>query len=450
MVGASNRPCSVPALDKKIRSSVRGTLGWDSAAYKRYLLSMPVHERRRLLNTYGEVCAVMAGRYTQWSSNLMLEWDGTWNKSNYLSAYTSQQAPAAVQELASHRLTYLDLLYAHLPADERNVYGELLSPGYLVDGSMPDIKAAYVLYKMEDVLRVEHYRVADEVIARQALALPSSREANVTDMTRQRVDEALGSLIDVPAENKDSLFARLMLNTAVNRSLLELAEHSRLDRLAAAGLVALVRHLQQLFFGGVLPRVSSLAEVRETVAAVMDLPVPGYKWRRFRGHALDKVLQRAEAVADTDQRMAQFPEAEPYRWHYALLTCLAVAWSYCAKEEHDTRLVKDNRRSHDVIDGRSQEDAETYSPNLRLYHQRQFKLLWFSGQIHSLDAKRVEQEHAQSQYLRDTRQTYLLKFKDLTLKQWAKLDAVLASLLRGSGWDQQALLVEEEYLTELR
>ncbi|WP_459190560.1 hypothetical protein [Ralstonia pseudosolanacearum] len=434
MAAASNPLDIPPALDKKIRESVLGTLGWDKAAYRQYRLS----NRPQLLD-YGRVCAAMAQQYTQWSSNLMLEWHGTEDKSSYLSPYAQRQAPEGVQKLADCRLEYLEFLYQNLPQPERDVYGELLSHGYLINGCMPDIKAAYVLYKMQDVLQVTRYRVADQVAWTKDSRVMS--DVNLTDMTRQLVDKELGSLLELAAENDDSLFARLLLNTAVNRALLELAEHSRLDRQAAIGMVALVRHLLQLFPNRVLPRVRSVEEVRETVATVMDVPTPGLTWRRFRGRALDNVLQRAEAVADTDQKMMQYPEAEPYRWHYVLLTTLAVAWSYCTKERHDSRLVQDNHRTHDVIDGRSQEDTETYPPNLRLYHQRQFKLLWFSGQMHVLNAERVEQEHAMSQYLRDTLRAYFCKFKGLTLKQWAKLDMLLSDVLRGSGWDQQELLV---------
>jgi hypothetical protein len=140
--------------------------------------------------------------------------------------------------------------------------------------------------------------------------------------------------------------------------------------------------------------------------------------------------------------MAQFPAAEPYRWRHVLLTCLAVAWSYCTIDAHDTRLVRDDHRVRDVINGRSQEDALTYPPNLMLYHRRQFNLLWSSGQMHILHAGMIEQKHAQSQYLRDTLQSYFCKFKGLTLKQWAKLDAELSHLLHGSGWDKQELLVD--------
>ncbi|WP_454741342.1 hypothetical protein [Cupriavidus necator] len=440
MAAASNSLYVEPALDKRIRSSVRGILGWDETAYRRYRA-----QYRPQLIDYGRVCAAMALRYKQWSSNLMLEWHGVEEKSNYLAAYAQTQAPEGVQTLAAHRLEYLEFLYGCLPQSERDIYGELLSPGYLVNGSLPDIKAAYVLYKMQDVLQLTRYWVTDQVDCK-----PGSRaisDIHMADMTRHFVDKKLGSLFEPLAENTDSLFARLLLNTAVNRSLLEHAEHSRLDRQAAQGMAALVRHLQQLFPGGTLPRVYSREDVRETVVTIMALPALGHEWRWFKGRALDNVLLRAEALADTDQKMMEYPEAEPYRWRYMLLTALAVAWSYCTKEKHDSRLVQDNHRTHDVIDGRSQEDAQKYPPNLRLYHQRQFKLLWFSEQMHCLDAERLEQEHATSQYLRDTFQAYFCKFKELTLKQWAKLDMTLSHELQGTRWDQQELLVAEESLT---
>ncbi len=444
MTVASSPLDTMPALDKKIRDSVKGTLGWDAAAFTQYS-----RQNRQTLIEYGRVCSAMARRYKHWSSNLSLEWHPDADKSNYLAAYAPEQVPEGVQELGRHRVAYQDFLYQHLPSHEQHVYGELLSPGYLTDGCMPDIKAAYVLYKMQDVLQLEHYRVGDVVDnvldSRGFRHLRDAELMNVTDLTRKYLDNALGSLLEASADNTDSLFARLLLNTAVNRALLELAEHSRLDRQAEGGMMALVQHLQQLCFDEVLPPVHSLEDVSDTVATVLGLPAPGYpNWRRFKGNALEKVMQRAVAIADADRTMAQHPEVEPYRWRYVLLAGLAVAWSYCTREQHDPRLLYG--RPHDVLDGRSLDDPQTYEPNLRLYHHRQLKLLWFSGQMLRLDAERAAQEHAKAQYLRDALHAYFYKFKGLTLKQWGLLDWSLSELLTGSDWDRVPPLVEKQDL----
>lgn len=71
---------------------------------------MPVSECRLVLNRYGEVCAPRAGRFPQWSSNLMREWDGDGDKGSYLAAYAGKATPARLQEVAQDRLQYLDLL----------------------------------------------------------------------------------------------------------------------------------------------------------------------------------------------------------------------------------------------------------------------------------------------------------------------------------------------------
>lgn len=440
MTGAKKHHYGATVLDKKIRLSVRRTLGWDAPVYTRYLRSMPVAERRLLLNRYGEICAVMAGRYPQWSSNLMLEWDGNGNKSSYLAAYAREATPAPVQELAQHRLQYLDLLYERLPFHEREVYGQLLSPGYLASGVMPDIQAAYVLYKMQDLIQLEQYQVSENVMWMQAMRLlPAS--ANATDIVVGRIGKELGEGFEPAVENTDSLFARLMLNTAVNRSCLELAEMSRLCGQAAEEMTALVRHLR-LVFGQFLPWVDNLDQVRQVVAVAMAQPATG-DWRLFKGRALEHIISRAHACADTDNLMAQFPDAKPYQWRYVLLTVLAVAWSYCSNDTYDTRLVRDNHRISDVISGRATENAEAYPPGLTLYHQRQFKLLWHSEQMFLLDPDKLAQEHASVQYLRDAMQAAVGKFKAYTLKQWAELDVKLSALLKGSQWDQQEPLVEQ-------
>ncbi|MGF7131360.1 hypothetical protein P3T40_002842 [Paraburkholderia sp. EB58] len=433
MAGETTSEYGGTVLPRKIRSSLRGILGWD--AYKQYSRGLPGLERRLLFNQYSGVCAHMARWSTQWSTQLMIEWDGTWEKSNYLAAYERTQAPEKVRELADYRLQYLELLYNLLPKHESDVYGELLSPCFLSDGCMPDVKAVSVIYKLQDFLML-------------SFAVGGSKE--VTSVSRI-LDEALGTVMDAPSSNKDSLFARLMLNAAVNRCHLELSEQSRLDRQAKDGMVPLVLHLQRLFWGGVLPEVTSIEEVREKVISVMNLPAEGYaNWRRFKGNSLDKVLERAHALADTDRMIAQSPESERYRWRYVLLTCLAVAWSYCTEEEFDTRLVGANRRDRQVIGGRSKEDAHTYPPNLTLYHRRQFKLLWIFAHMPRLDPGRVVKRHADVQAERDLHQAYLGRFKHLTLWQWGKLDESLSSLLRGTRWDELAPLVDSNHLATLR
>lgn len=440
MTGAKNSHFSATVLDRKIRLSVRHTLGWDTPVYSRYLRSMPVAERRLVLNRYGEVCAAMACRYPQWSSNLMLEWDGNSDKSSYLAAYALKSTPAPVQELAQHRLQYLDLLYARLPFHEREVYGQLLSPGYLASGAMPDIQAAYVLYKVQDLIQIEQYQVSEKVMWMQDMSLLPAC-ANATDIVVERVCKALGEGFEPAVENTDSLLARLMLNTAVNRFCLELAELSRLCGQAAREMTELVRHLR-LVFGPSLPSVANLDQVRQVVATAMAQPA-AENWRPFKGRALDHIMARAYACADTDNLMAHWPEAEPFRWHYVLLTALAVAWSYCSNDSYDTRLVLDNHRISNVISGRAPEIAEAYPPGLILYHQRQFKLLWHSEQMFLLDPDKLMQEHAGVQYLRDATQAFIVRFKAYTLKQWAELDVRLLTLLKGSPWDQHEPLVEQ-------
>jgi hypothetical protein len=440
MAGASKRSPSGTVQDKKIRSSVRGTLGWDSKTYTRFLHGMAISERRLLCNSYGKVCDVMEHRYTQWSSNLMLEWDGSWKKSSYISAYEPSEAPQEVQELAEHRMAYLDLLYERLPSIERKMYGELLSPAFLADGCMPDVKAVYVLYKLQDLIRVELDWIGRKELWPQQRGLLHG-DLNVIELAVREVDKALGSLTDFPVENKDSLFARLMLNTAVNRCCLELGEMSRLAHQVEQGMLALVHHLRQVY-GDTLPKPKAMHEVREDVAHAMQR-AGQTRWRHFKGQALDKVLRRAELLAETDMYMKQFPEAVPYRWRYVLLTSLAVAWSYCTFDTFDTRIVKDEHRKRQVISLRSREAIEDYPPGLVLYHRRQFRLLWQSEQMYALDPEKLMQEHLEQQYLRDTQQTYFCKFKRYTLRQWADLEIALCRLLEGSGWDKVAPLVEK-------
>jgi hypothetical protein len=58
MAGETTSEYGGTVLPRKIRSSLRGILGWD--AYKQYSRGLPGLERRLLFNQYSGVCAHMA------------------------------------------------------------------------------------------------------------------------------------------------------------------------------------------------------------------------------------------------------------------------------------------------------------------------------------------------------------------------------------------------------
>lgn len=441
MAHAASEITAGTVLDRKIRTSIRGIMDWKPGEFTAFLRSMPASERRQIRNSYGQVCAQMQDKYGQWSTNLMLEWNGTLNKSNFLAAYSQQEAPAELQDIAERRLFFLDSLYERVPLKENKIFGELLSPAYLITGSMPDIKAAYVLYKLQDVFQMQQYYYQDlhERTVFMGVQHPDSLSL-APALCRHTVEQFIKQAISKAGPSNDSLFSRLLLNTCANRFCLEITEQVRLAKKARDNMKQLVEHLRGVF-GHCLPDAKHEDEIEALVLKAMATPGTS-GWRPFKGHAIKQVLTRARALAEPDEVFNASRVMRPYRWHYRLLTSLAVAWSYCTGDKHDSRLIGEEHRIRDVINGRAKEAVQSYAPSLRLYHSRQFKLLWNSGQMHELEPRRIDKEHGETQFLRDSLITFACMMKKATLEQWALLDAALTTELQGSRWDAQPNMVD--------
>ena len=426
------------AAPRAVRSSVRGILGWTAQDYTAYVRGLSPAQNRSL-NRYAGICAHMVEAYRQWASNLMLEWDGTARKSSYIAPYPLDASPEPAQELSRHRLTYLEKVYEQLPKTESAVYGQLLSPGYLISGSMPDIKAAYLLYRFKDVFELAHTGLLQDPRV-EALAFMDFTGKRVTDFARILLDKMLSPIVRDARSNADSLFARLLLNSAVNRCLLESAEFARLQDEAALQMKALVAHLR-LEFGQQLPSISDDGELIDVLRKAMSKPARA-QWRPFKGDALTNIAARALAFASQDRWMAEHRTEDSDIRKYLLLAALAMAWSYCTKEEFDSRVAGANHRFRQVFNGVELEDPSDCPPALLRYHLTQFQLLWWSGQAQFLDVETLDVVHSARHYRRNLLNRYFACFKKFTLAQWAQTEAVLVPLLEHTGWSGAERLVD--------
>lgn len=430
---APGRPSAADkiALDRKVRSSIRGIMGWDAQEFKDAMSSLAVRERRAFKNDYAAICADMQQLNVQWSTNLMLESVDIGKKRSYVAAYPSDTAPRELTRIGELRMEFLGRLYSKLPAQESEMYGELLSPVYPNRGSLPDPRALYVLGKLQDALKLA--RLISEGLAIR----PSPHRARRLELAPGRAtrwhqhffEQTLGA----HQPNDDSLYARLMLNACANNFRLQGAEIEWLRAQACTGMTKLVHHLRAVF-GGTLPEVHSEGDVRQVLFDAMK--VPGQQpWRSPKEKASVRILSRAMSLADTERHISENPEAEPFKWKYVLLTNLAVAWSYCSYELHDSCLVGEEHRVRQLMSGRA--DPLERAPSIDLYHRQQFALLWQSEQAFRLDARQIAANASRTSLMFKSFDNQLVRLKAASLAQWHKLGMVLSRELAGTDWDQE-------------
>lgn len=419
------------ALDRKVRSSIRGIMGWDAQEFKGAMSLLSARERRAFKNSYAAICTGMQKRNVQWSTNLMLESVDLGKKRSYVAAYPLRIAPNELERIGSLRLMFLEQLYDRLPVAEREGYGEFLSPGYLITGSIPDIRAAYVLVKLQDLQNIA-LRCLENRSIQSGRYLASRWERAPLRATKWH-EHFFVQTVGVDQPNKDSLYARLMLNACTNNFRLQIAAIEGLRSQACAGMTKLVLHLRTVF-GETLPEVRNEGDVRDVLLEAMT--VPGQQsWRYPKEKSTTRILSRAQGLAGTERILEANPEIEPFKWRYLLLTTLAVAWSYCSYEKYDSGLVGEEHRVRQVMSGR--EDPSPLGPTLDLYHQQQFKLLWFSGQAFKLDSRQIIEHASRASLMFKSYDDQLVRLKSFSVAQWDKLGRELSSVLKGTTWDDE-------------
>src|SRR5690606_13202362 len=109
--------------------------------------------------------------------------------------------------------------------------------------------------------------------------------------------------------------------------------------------------------------VRNEGDVRDVLFEAMKVPGTQH-WRTPKEKATARILSRAESLADTERKISECPEVEPFQWRYVLLTSLAIAWSYCSYELHDSGLIGEEHRVRQVMSGRA--DPTQLAPSLDL------------------------------------------------------------------------------------
>jgi hypothetical protein len=406
-------------------------MGWSASQYSEYFRSSD--QGSYIKGLYSHICAEMQREYGQWASNLMLEYDI--RKSNLHSPYTESTAPLKVQERAQLRMKFLTLLYEHLPESEERIFGDFLSPTRLQSGMIPDIAGAYTLYKLQDA-----HHLISEHFSKELQDLPASQRIEAYGLApflaTREVENFVSQTIGIEDVNRDSLFARLLLNTMVNRNCLENEEYDRLNTKAAMMLKDL---LMQLIaeFGVHLPLVYNNESIRAVVLRAMSRPATK-SWRPLTENVFSRVLQRGLILKDIDPllRVNKNKDAAQSHSQELLLGVLAVAWSYCTRDTHDTQITGVKHREHDVINGRDTEVSNEYAPALRAYHRRQFCLLVNSGQAYKLSQSNLHSEHIRTMAQRLLFLKLMKNLKSRPVRDWILLDNALSESLKGTKWDE--------------
>jgi hypothetical protein len=425
----SNPSSGMPVEPKRIRATLRSIMGWTTGDYARHMGAIPLTERQSFLEGYGDICAVMRDEYGQWASNLLLQANTIGDKSNLLAAYALDTAPEQVQQLSCLRLLFLEQVYDKLSKEEKADYGWLLHPGYLNSGCMPDIQAAQVMYLLhfKNIANHMDLQTTHPILAQinSIKPIPGFVENPPPDYLADMAYRNTMALLynaksRVPGSQTDSLYAKVLLNTSINRFLSEETEQLRLKQQAAAGLRTLVKQLQSIYgdeLGFPLDDQGIEDAVRNLLNAQGEFPAVSPT-----AEEVALVMRRAEVVADLNSIKYANPDALDYQTTYKFLAALCIAWSLCTREKHDNRIVGIKHRKHHVIGGSASEFGGKPRPSIMSYHRAQTSLMWTSRQLRKLSVESLDR------YLGTRIQTnewwkghILPELRIFTLAQWAEL-----------------------------
>lgn len=425
--------------------SIQEILGIDQQAYDAWIDEMPPKERAThdaQVERYMEVCTIMSTEHIQWSSQLMLGAPEnvvslSTNQSSMISALGAvlleelnqpsgkavpqhlRKAGKQIERLTSAKKRYLDELYSQLRPDERKDYGNLLKVCSPLLCAMPDL-ALYETFGRVDLA----WKFRSSLIIKPQPGVPESGmiaaftklHKRVTQLSSQALSPILTRSV---TDKKDSLAAKLMLATLVNRSHWELLELERLEEIAATGLLRLVASLANSGYARVPAEVSRdqfrLWLKKEFCA---DSFGGEENWRPLKPRHLDRFYKQALWIL----RWEKLDFVEHREKDNALLNLcvLGMVWSYCTHEKHDVRVP--NVKDYDLVSGRDVERGELVPLTRIMYQQRQLNILTRSQQHFALSTSKMEIQVALSKVGRQERMAYLRSnLRNTSLAQWKEL-----------------------------
>lgn len=441
--------------------SIKDILGLDDRAYQAFLEGLTEAERATYdseVDRYIELCTIMSGVYLQWSSQLLLTApESVESESTYQSSLIApmgavllnavekssgnpipqhlRSAAAQISKLAAAKKRYLSELYSQLRPDEKEAYGDLLKVCDPRLCAMPDL-SLYETYQRVNLA----WQYRSQLLVKPQEGIPDvDTEAAVSKMY-QRVTELSGQALQplltataTATATQDSLAARLMLASMVNRSHWELLEFERYELTATLSLTRLIRGLQEAG-NRLIPALLEKEAFKRWLTGELsnDCFSGEEKWRALKPQHLDRFYTQAAWILQWEKLdFVEHPESEESLLNMCVLH---LAWSYCTEEKHDLRVpdIKDC----DLVNGRAIESDEQVPLTRIMYQQRQLNTMLNSHQHYELNPKKLE---IYTKCNRDGRRQLMhyirSNLRNVSLAQWQALTpgiwGVLTPLLLG-------------------
>jgi hypothetical protein len=442
-------------LARKSRAvqSVKEILGLDDGAYQAHLDSLDEAERATYeteLKAYIETCTIMSGKHLQWSSQLLLaspeglESEKTYQSSliaplgavllNALKKNSSKPIPQhllsaarQIEKLVDAKKRFLLELHQQLRDDEKEAYGDLLKVCDPLLCAMPDV----LFYETFQRLNLA-WKFRSQLLVKPQDGVPEDKIEEAVANAYRRVTEltgkALQTLLNASAISvNDSLAARLMLASMVNRSHWELLEFERLEQVATHSLSRLVRGLQEKGNRLVPAYLEKEAFTDWLMQQLSQNGFPGERdWRPLKKQHLERFYTQAAWVLQWE-KLDSVEHTENQESLLNMCT-LHLAWSYCTVEKHDLRVpdVKDL----DLVNGREILSDDQVSLTRIMYQQRQLNTMLNSHQHYDLNPNKLE---TYTKCNRDGRRQ-LMSFirsnlRNVSLAQWKSLSRRIGAML---------------------
>ncbi|MGY4525170.1 hypothetical protein [Pseudomonas sp. TE21394] len=442
-------------LARKSRAiqSLKEILGLDEGAYQAHLDSLNEAERATYeteLKAYIETCTIMSGEYLQWSSQLLLAApEGVESERSYQSSLLAPMgaillnvlqknpdksvpqylrgAAGKIERLVKAKQRFLSELHKLLRDDEKKDYGDLLELCEPFLCAMPDLKLYETFYRLNLA-----WDTRAKTLVKPQVGVPEHEIDAAIAKAYRRTTEICSGLLQpmlnaaaTPATN--SLAARLMLASMVNRSHWELLEYERLEQVATQSLSSLVQGLQQKGNRLTPAHLTKNAFKDWLIKQFSQTDFPGEdKWRPLKPHHLERFYTQATWVLQWEK--LNFVKHEETKEELLNMCVLHLAWSYCTDEKHDLRVpdVKD----FDLVNGRDIETGEQVPFTRIIYQQRQLNTMLKSYQHFELDVHKLETYTKCNSDGRRQKMHYLRSnLHNVSLAQWKRLKQGVWELL---------------------
>lgn len=436
-------------LTRKDRAvqSVLEILGLDKQAYQDWLESMTLEDRSQHdeeVGRYMELCTIMYAIHPQWSNQLLIaapEVTPDKDQSSYVGpmgkflqgaikdgkplAQHLRAAAEQISDLNDARRRFLVELFDQLRPDERRDYGSLLVHSEAMMSALPNIKLGETVehldlcwkFRYEDINELlKHVPVFD------GRTEAKWRHQRVTAKSKEAVQLVLQNV----EASKDSLAAKLMLASMLNRYHWEFLELERYEEIAVPSLLRLIDGLKA---SGADRVPADLNEV-DFRAWLMDC-FSGSSfgdekdWRSLKTIHLDRAYDQAKWIMQWEK--IDFIKHEVSESTLQNMCVLNIVWSYCTREKHDIRIA--DIKDYDLVNMREIQSGEQVPLTRIKYQQRQLNTMLRSLQHQALDAEKVSIQTDSNKDLRTHRMQFIRSnFKGTSLSEWKALSKNAAGI----------------------